>query len=439
MPTDTVIELLPPAPAARPATARRTRVLLSAYACEPHVGSEPGVGWETAVGLARTHEVWVMYDGRLQGEAMARELAARPVPHLHAVPYTQSRWIDGLRRVFRAHGYNASYYAWQYGAARAAQRLHAEVGFDVVQHVTFVRYWQPTFMWRLGIPLVWGPIGGGDVTPAPLRRTMSHVGRLTERVRDAMRAAGERDPSVRAAARQSAVCVATSPATAARLRALGASRVEISPECAIGAADLAAIDAAARARPAGGAMRVVSVGRLIHWKGYHLGLDAFAALSAAAPDAEYVIVGDGPERRRLRARARALGIADRVRFLGRVPRAQVLQELVDADVLLHPSLHDSGGWAVVEAMAAGLPVVCLDAGGPGERVTPDCGITVPLRDACSTVAGLGAALRRFADDPTHRAALGRRAAQRVRAEYTWAHKVEADARRIGRVLQSVRA
>ncbi len=427
-----------------PAAGRRSRVLLSAHACEPHTGSESGVGWETAVALARTHDVWVITDGRMHGAAIARELAARPVPGLCVVPYTQPAAVDALRIVFRSYGYNFSYYAWQLGATRLARRLHARVGFDAVQHLTFVRYWQPTFMWRLGIPLVWGPVGGAEATPPALRRTMSRVGRATERVRDAMRHAGERDPWVRAAARRSAVCVATSPETARRLRALGARAVEVAPECAIGAADLAAIDAAERTRAPDAPVRFVSVGRLIHWKAYHLALDAFAALvrgphGACVPGAEYVVVGDGPERRRLEVRAAALGVAERVRFAGRVPRARVLCELVDADVMVHPSLHDSGGWAVVEAMAAALPVVCLDAGGPGERVSADCGVKIPLGEPEAVVAGLRDAMCRLGMDAGARAALGRAGAARARGEFTWERKAEADAARLRRVVAGARA
>ena len=108
------------------------------------------------------------------------------------------------------------------------------------------------------------------------------------------------------------------------------------------------------------------------WKGFHLGLQAFARTQH--PDTEYWIVGAGPAERSLKALAHRLGIADRVLFLGHQPRSEVLQIVQQCDVLVHPSLHESGGAVCAEAMAAGRPVICLDLGGPGLQVTAETGI-----------------------------------------------------------------
>ncbi len=81
------------------------------------------------------------------------------------------------------------------------------------------------------------------------------------------------------------------------------------------------------------------------------------------PDAEYWILGDGPERQALQALAGDLGIANRVRFWGNVERQTAVSKLGECDVLGASSLHDSGGWVCLEAMAAGRPVICLDLGG----------------------------------------------------------------------------
>ena len=98
----------------------------------------------------------------------------------------------------------------------------------------------------------------------------------------------------------------------------------------------------------------------MHWKGFHLGLRAFAC--ANLPDAEYWILGDGAELNQLQILADNLGIAQRVKFWGKLSREETLNKLRDCHVLVHPSLHDSGGWVCLEAMAAGRPVICLDLG-----------------------------------------------------------------------------
>jgi glycosyltransferase involved in cell wall biosynthesis len=131
-------------------------------------------------------------------------------------------------------------------------------------------------------------------------------------------------------------------------------------------------------------------GRLVPWKGAALAVQAIAQ----CPGWRLVICGEGPDLDRLRRLAGRLGIADRVTFDGWLPREEILRILrEETDVLLFPSLHDEGGWAVAEAVSAGIPVVCLDRGGPpvlgghavatsGERAT-----VAALAEATMSVRG----------------------------------------------------
>jgi glycosyltransferase involved in cell wall biosynthesis len=117
-------------------------------------------------------------------------------------------------------------------------------------------------------------------------------------------------------------------------------------------------------------------GNLLSLKGPYL---AVAALADLGEGWTLDVYGDGPEAEGVRRRAERLGVSTRVRMLGRRPREEVLSALTEADVLMFPSMHDSGGWAVAEAVRAGCPVVCLDIGGPpliiagtsGQAVRPD--------------------------------------------------------------------
>ena len=119
---------------------------------------------------------------------------------------------------------------------------------------------------------------------------------------------------------------------------------------------------------------------------------AFAQLHSQFPDSQYWLVGNGPEKARLQKIARQLGVEDAVVFWGELPRPQALEKLAECDVLMHPSLHDSGGWVCAEAMAAGLPVICLDLGGPALQVNGDTGFKVTCSFAGAIVEDLAAAL-----------------------------------------------
>ena len=107
---------------------------------------------------------------------------------------------------------------------------------------------------------------------------------------------------------------------------------------------------------------VVLAARLVAWKGATLALDALGHIED--DNISLDIYGSGPERSRLYRKARRLGIGERVRFKGSVPRQELLLALSRAGALLHPSLHDDAGLVIAEAMSAGTPVVCLDLAGP---------------------------------------------------------------------------
>jgi len=146
---------------------------------------------------------------------------------------------------------------------------------------------------------------------------------------------------------------------------------------------------------------------------------AFARLRQEIPDAEYWIIGEGPERNYLERLAQRLGCADAVRFLGWVPREELPQYLAEIDVLLHPSLHEQFGYVALEAMAASRPVVCLDVGGPALLAHDNGGVRLPVRDPEQVIADLVAALRQYALAPSTRHTAGMNARACAQREWSW--------------------
>lgn len=394
------------------------RVLLSAYSCGPGLGSEPGVGWNWVRETARhDDEVWVITSEEHRA-AIARAVAERPMPNVHWVFHDVPRWAQPWGR--GAHWMHLHYYAWQLRTLAIGRRLHRELRFDEIRHVTLAMYWRPSLLALLPAPFVWGPLGGGDATPPAFRSTLGRAGRWREMVRAAAVWMGEHDPLVRLTARRASVALAATEATAIRLRRLGARDVRILPSVALSDDELAALERvpARDAAP----FRVISVGNLLAFKGYHLAIAAFARARGAMPDGEYWIVGDGPARHELERLARERGVAADVRFLGAVARERVLELFGECDVLLHPSFHESGGFATLEAMAAGRPVICLDQGGPALQVTPETGIKIAAIGPEQVERDLADALVALASFPERRRRMGLAARERIRSRFRWSQK-----------------
>jgi glycosyltransferase involved in cell wall biosynthesis len=396
---------------------RPLRVLISAYACEPERGSEQAVGWNSVCQAARFHEVWAITREKNRA-AIEATLARQRMPNVHWVYFDLPRWARFWKDL--GHGMHAYYYLWQLGAYFVARKLHRKVGFGLVHHVTLVNYWMPSLLALLPVPFIWGPVGGGESAPHAFRRCLSVRGRLYEGVRDFAQNLGQLDPFVRLMAKRAALGIATTAETAVRLRSLGCPKVTVLSQVGLPADEIVQLGAF-RVRQSS-PFRLVSIGNLLHLKGFELGLRAFARFQSRLPATEYWIIGDGPERKRLERVAREFGVARSVTFWGTIPRCEVLEKLGECDALVHPSLHDSGGLVCVEAMAAGRPVICLDLGGPALQVTAETGIKVPAVSPELTVSDLAAAMERLALDPGLRARMAQAGRERVTQQFNWDRK-----------------
>jgi glycosyltransferase involved in cell wall biosynthesis len=395
------------------------KVLISAYACEPFKGSEPGIGWNWVLQIARFQEVWVITRENNR-EELERTLAEQPIPNAHFIYADLPRWARFWKKGTR--GLQLYYYLWQINAFLLARKIHRHIQFDIVHHVTFGNYWQPTFLHYLPTTFVWGPLGGGESAPANFLRSFGLRGGIYEILRYCRRTLGELDPVVRRAGRRAGAGLATTEQTGTRMRELGCRNVSVLSNCGLPTEELARLMAIPHreAKP----FRVLTVGRLLHWKGVEFALRAFGRFHERFGEAEYWFIGEGPERKSLEQLTRELGLEKAVSFLGQLPRKETLSKYFECNVLLFPSFHDSGGWVCLEAMAAGRPVVCLDLGGPGQQVTPDTGIKVSASTPEQVVADLATALERLASDSFSCQRLGASGRSRVERDFSWERKGE---------------
>jgi glycosyltransferase involved in cell wall biosynthesis len=143
------------------------------------------------------------------------------------------------------------------------------------------------------------------------------------------------------------------------------------------------------------------------------GLDDLLAAAALVPEARFVLAGDGPQRDHLIARTESLGLSGRVSFLGL--RHDVPELLAGCDLFVLPSRYEGLPLAVLEAMAAGKPVVATAVAGTDEAVVPGLtGLLVPPEDG----PALAGAIRTVLGDPALAARLGRAGRERVERELT---------------------
>ncbi len=385
-------------------------ILLSAYACEPHRGSEQGRGWHWATSLARYgHDIVVLTtpNGRAAIEA---ELAAEPQPRLDIryidIPDVQ-RYLRGERAVL------ARYLGWQWRAYQVAKELVAARRFDVVHHVTLGSLHRGSLLWRLGLPFVFGPMGGGQTAPAQMREFFGQHWR-----REAVRSFGTRwlmplDALAVLTLRNAALVLCKNRETAQLARRLGARAVQLFFDVGI---EGSAIPAELPTREPSSVLRLLWVHRIYAQKGLPLALRALAAVPAEVP-VKLTIVGGGPLADRVPGWISALGLRDRVEYLGALPFAEVRRRYLESDALLFTSLRDTFGAQLTESMAYGLPIIHLDHAGARDWVPAAASIKVAVTTPERVVADLVAAIERLWRHPEERVAMGRAAWEFARANY----------------------
>jgi len=396
----------------------RPKVLVSAYACHPspaaaHFPGEAILGWSLAKEIAAFADLtlltWAFNRDGVEGTLAGPDGRPARVHYVDLPPRLHRALRD------RHYGVRFYYFLWQRQAAKVAKRLAAEERFDLFHQITFSNDWMPSFIApALPAPFVWGPIGGGQSVPRPLMPTLARRDRRQERSRVLLQKVWRATPARRRCARKASAILVCNKETR-RVLTRWEDKVVDFPVNGISGESLAAEGPADRRD----GFRLLYVGRFDPIKGLPLALEALRILQAVAPAARLELVGEGPERPRLEELAARLGVADRVVWTPWSPRAEIFEKMRRNDVFLFPSLRDGGGAVVVEAMASGLPVVCLDVGGPGFHVQNGFGFKVPPGSPDVVAAELAGALGRFWCDPGLRDRMGREARERAASYYTW--------------------
>jgi glycosyltransferase involved in cell wall biosynthesis len=358
------------------------KILLSAYACEPNKGSEPGVGWNWALALVRRgHDVWVITRKNNQS-SIEQELARLSEPYvtqLHFIYYDLPSWATWWKKGRR--GVHLYYLMWQWGAYQLAKKEHHAQVFDLVHHVTFVSVRQPSFMGNLGIPFIFGPVAGGENAPWRLRKGFGWKGWQKDFARDLANLLVRFDPLMWRTFSQAERIYVTSAQTLSlipqKYKKKSLVQLAIAVDSAFEANQI--LPVTLKSKSSTDSFRILYIGHFLYLKGMHLGLAAYAKLLDKVPNAQLTMVGHGPEEKKWRELANNLGInQDKIEWKPWVPQKELAALYLSHDVFLFPSLRDSGGMVVLEAMSFGLPVICLKLGGPGVMVDNTCGRAVDV-------------------------------------------------------------
>lgn len=400
------------------------KILISAYACNPYGGSEPGVGWTAVCRIALRHDVWVLADIHNK-PGWDKGFEEGLIPSNVRVRFVRDR-ASSIHNSFIAHIDSwLSYAAFNRRVLAEAAAWHEEIGFDLCHQVTIAAWRMPSPLWRLPIPFVWGPVGGAGYIPPAFRRMLSPSSRIFERARDMQTTLASRSRAFRDCIRESAVVVAANEETEQFLKPYRGNKPLLKlPVAPFSNEKVLMFRNTENSTKRSGPLRLFAGGNMEGRKGLSLALRALALVKQQGIEFHYTIGGGGPDIPAMRALAARLDLDGMIDFHPGFRGNDYVKALQDTDVYFLPSFRETMGMTLVEAIFAGCYPVVADTSAQGEIVRLGGGKAVPVENMDGLIAGLADALTwcaRHRDELPHLAA---EAADRV-ARYCSSERYDA--------------
>jgi len=395
------------------------KVLVSAYACEPDKGSEPEVGWQWVIHLAQYCDVTVLTRSNNRS-LIESKLGQNPTGQLKFVYMDLSAFKTILKKRIRPKflGVNWYYSSWQKKAYKKLESMCDEEEYDLIHHLTFASSRLPFAVTGHDVPSIVGPVGGCEEFPAELFPKHGNGVRWKEGFRNWMTILHTRGGWGMRKYRSVDQVLASTEEMRSVFSKWGVKSI-LMPQ--IGMPNNNEVLPIRNIRGTQQQCKLLFVGGLMCWKGVELAVQAIKSLPS------YVtlsFVGSGGDEKLLKKMVLSLKLEDRVLFLGRKSRAEVLMIYREYDIFFYPSLHDSGAFTVLEAMQSELPVICLNRGGPALSVISDCGIVVTCGNREETIEKLVEAVQFYLVHPEMLNQHGLAGRKRVNEVYSWGRKAE---------------
>lgn len=363
------------------------KILISAYACEPNKGSEPGTGWNWAKQIVHFHEVWILTRSNNK-LIIEEELKKNPIPNLNFyytdLPEWMKFWKKGTRCLY------LYYLLWQFAAYFAAKKLHNKINFTITHHITFGNILLPTFLPFLPVPFIWGPLGGGEKVPQPFLKNYNFKLKLYEYFREFIQTfLFKINPLTYYSLIKSKIIILKTSSTLKLIPPKYRPKVLIITHSAFSKNELQFNPSQIKHKDSN--FRAVFVGRLVHWKGCDLAIESFAKFGKKNKQAELLIIGEGPDYKRL-INIKQKQNAKNIYFTGLLSRQETLKKMNESDVLIFPSLKDAGPKVLFEALFLGLPIIYLDISNFAEIITESCGIKIKAESPAQVTNDLAEAM-----------------------------------------------
>ncbi len=377
------------------------KILYSAYACDPNRGSEFGNGWNWAYNnVLLGHEVWCLTSMK-SFASIEKKLESLDNPKLHIVFVEVPNWVDQIYRYGPFIYF--SYLFWQQRAYLKAKQLHKETSFDIIHHTTWGSLQLGSALWKLEVPMVFGPCGGGQFPPKSFKKYFFEFWKTEVSRKWVSQILLKINPNVKKTLKNAKLVLTTNSETLEMAQSNGAKNVKLFLDTSL-PEEFFPIEIPVRNVKS--KIKILWVGRLFARKGLPLVLDALSKVDKDIPF-ELTVLGEGPMDKYIDHWNREYKLEGKINWLGKVSWEEVKNAYESHDVFMFCSLRDSSAAQLLEAMAFGLPIITLNLHGAKNLVPDEAGIKIEAIDPERTSSDLAQAVEDLYSNPLRRNELGK--------------------------------
>ena len=389
----------------------KLKIFVSAYACEPGLGSEIGVGWHWVLEMSKHFELWVLTRESNRG-TIEPWIARHPeFSGIHFLYFDLPKWARFWKKGLR--GVRTYYNIWQYCTNRIVKRTMLENGIKVFHHLTY-----GNVLWKVSSYgqkqfFVWGPVGGLETIPAEYSKHYARKSRMVEWVRRLAVKALPLNCGLKRRCRNADIILCKTGITRDMLPLKNKDKAVLFTDVAV---EKPPTITNADSKD-NNIVEFVTVGRLDAWRGFDLVIESFARTAKTNKNVHLTIVGKGADKQRLKGIAESLGVQEQVTFTGKVTMDEYYRLLAASDVVVNASLKEGAVTVSFDSMALGKPLICLDTTGYTRYFSNEYAVVIPRTGREEVIANLATAMERMTN-ADERTAIGEKA-RNAGAQFTW--------------------
>lgn len=391
--------------------------LILAYSVNPYFGSEDGVGWNWVLQYEKNYtpgDRIILLTKQFNEADTRRGFIENGIRHVELVIADVPVYLNWFREKYSMF-HHMYYILWQHWAWIWVKK--SGIKFDVVHHVTMGDYRIPNEMYKVkDTRVIWGPVGGAQITPKALRCYEKRP--LVASFRAMVNRSCSWNPFYRRVIKSYADILCSNKETKQQIESIIGKKVKLLSELALREEH----KNLTIHNNHNEVLKIVYVGRLINKKGISFLIDALELMPKNIAW-ELQIFGDGADRKMIENRVRNSSIATYVKLMGNCPLAQIDEVYKQADIFVLPSLRETGGTVLVEAMAFSIPIVAFDMSFCSELKRFDCGVFVDVNQPlCEIQKDFCSAIVYLAENAEERKRKGQNGYIWVNKELTWEKK-----------------